>query len=213
MAIQAKLFVVEGATDAQISLKLPTIVGRSGQATLKVRTSVVSREHCRLFEKNGSLFVEDLHSSNGTFVNEEKITEATKMATGDFLKVGPVTLEVFCEVEDRQLSHDPYTGACGVLNDLPQEDAESPSNVHYKETIGGGFLGIDDSMLPVLESRAATAKSADAEFEQMKLGDAEETKPPRKSQKGRLLKKKQPTKKGGVEVEGETLDDFLNKMT
>ena len=181
MAIQAKLFVVEGATDAQISLKLPTIVGRSGQAALKVRTSVVSREHCRLFEKNGSLFVEDLHSSNGTFVNEEKITEATKMATGDFLKVGPVTLEVFCEVEDRQLSHDPYTGACGVLNDLPQEDAESPSNVHYKETIGGGFLGIDDSMLPVLESRAATEKSANAESQQIKLGDTEETKRPRKS--------------------------------
>ena len=213
MAIQAKLIVVEGATDAQISLKLPTIVGRSGQAALKVRTSVVSREHCPLFEKNGSLFIEDLHSSNGTFVNEEKITEATKMATGDFLKVGPVTLEVFCEVDDRQLSHDPYTGACGVLNDLPQEDAESPSNVHYKETIGGSFLGIDDSMLPALESREVTSKSANAEFQQIKLGDAEEAKRPPKSQKGKLPKKKQPTKKKRVEIEGESLDDFLNKMT
>ena len=213
MAIQAKLIVVEGATEAEISLKLPTIVGRSGQAPLKVRTSVVSREHCRLFEKNGSLFVEDLHSSNGTFVNEEKITTATEIATGDFLKVGPVTLEVFCEVDDRQLSHDPYTGVCGVLNDLPQEDAESPSNVHYKETIAGSFLGIDDSMLSVLKSRATTSTSANAEFEQIKLGDTEENKRPRKSQKGKLPKKKQPTKKERVEIKGKSLDDFLNKMT
>ena len=110
MAIEAKLIVVEGATEAEISLKLPTIVGRSGEAALKVRTSVVSREHCRLYENNGSLFVEDLNSSNGTFVNEEKIAKATKIGTGDFLTVGPVTLEVVCKNDEPQYFTRPVYG-------------------------------------------------------------------------------------------------------
>ncbi len=146
MTIEAKLIVVEGATEAEIKLKLPTIIGRSGEASLKVRTSVVSREHCRLYEKNGALYVEDLNSSNGTFVNEEKITAITPIATGDFLTVGPVTLEVVCEKDDRSISHDPYSGDKSVLTESPVPDAESASNVHYQETIEGSFLGIDDSM-------------------------------------------------------------------
>ena len=146
MAIEAKLIVVEGAREAEISLKLPTIIGRSGEAALKVRTSVVSRKHCRLYEKNGGLYVEDLNSSNGTFVNEEKITAVTPIATGDFLTVGPVTLEVVCKNDERSMSHEPYFGDRGVLTESSSPDAESASNVHYQETIDGSFLGIDDSM-------------------------------------------------------------------
>ena len=75
--MKAKLVVVQGADAAEIPLRLPTVIGRSRQAGVKVRTSVVSREHCQLFDKNGNIFVHDLESANGTFVNDVKIDKPT----------------------------------------------------------------------------------------------------------------------------------------
>jgi len=216
MAIEAKLIVVEGATEAEISLKLPTIVGRSGEAALKVRTSVVSREHCRLYEKKGTLFVEDLNSSNGTFVNEEKIADPTKIETGDFLTVGPVTLEVVCKNDDRSISNDPYTGDCGVLNECLQPETESPSNVHYQETIEGSFLGIDDSMPLNLGPHKVAGKSAEPGFDRLKLSSKKKTNQPGqpgKSKKQNLRKKNQSANKEETEEGGHALDHFLKNNT
>ncbi len=95
--MKAKLVVVQGADAAEIPLRLPTVIGRSRQAGVKVRTSVVSREHCQLFDKNGNIFVHDLESANGTFVNDVKIDKPTLLSADDFLTVGPVTLQVVYE--------------------------------------------------------------------------------------------------------------------
>ncbi|MEK6269460.1 MAG: FHA domain-containing protein [Planctomycetales bacterium] len=213
MAIEAKLIVIEGATEAEISLKLPTVVGRSGEAALKVRTSVVSRKHCRLYEKNGTLFVEDLNSSNGTFVNEEKIANATKIGTGDFLTVGPVTLEVVCKNDGRSIAHDPYTGDCGVLNECPQPETESPSNVRYQETIEGSFLGIDDSMPLNPAPHKVVGKSAEPEFDRLKLSSKKKTTKPGKSKKKNFRKNNQSANKEETEERGHALDNFLKKNT
>ena len=216
MTIEAKLIVVEGATEAEIKLKLPTIIGRSGEAALKVRTSVVSREHCRLYEQNGALYVEDLDSSNGTFVNEEKITAVTPIGTGDFLTIGPVTLEVVCEneKEDRSVSHDPYSGDQSVLTESPETDAESASNVHYKETLEGSFLGIDDSMPLKLGSDKSSENRESAENNPLKFSivnqpkKSRRTKPERVDPKNRLQKNQ-----GGKKPEQDgKLDDFLNNF-
>ena len=209
MSIEAKLIVVEGAAEAEISLKLPTVIGRSDQAALKVRTSVVSREHCRLFEKNGFLFVEDLKSSNGTFVNEERITTMTKIASGDFLTVGPVTLKVVCENDTRSIGHDPYTGEYGVLNESPQQDAESPSNVHYKETVEGSFLGIDDSMPLNLGARQVVKKSAGPDLDPLKFDGKGN---PHEPKKEISRKNKRSTKRGTAKKKDQSLDDFLNNI-
>ena len=188
MPIEAKLIVVEGATEAEIRLKLPTIIGRSGEAALKVRTSVVSREHCRLYEQNGALYVEDLDSSNGTFVNEEKIASVTPIGTGDFLTVGPVTLEVVCEneKEDRSVSHDPYSGDQSVLTESPEPDVESASNVHYKETLEGSFLGIDDSLPLKLGSRKSNENSESPESNPLQFNVVNQPKKSRRTKSERV---------------------------
>ena len=208
MSIQAKLIVVEGATEAEIPLKLPTIIGRSGRASLKVRTTVVSREHCRLFDKKGSLFVEDLDSSNGTFVNEEKIDSVTRLSTGDFLTVGPVTLKVVFLVSERALSYDPYSGEHGVLDDVPQSsDVESQSHIHYKETVEGSFLGIDDSLLQALGSREPRANPGEPNLPQALSDAADEKAEENKS----LFQENSPPAKE-KEPDDQALDDFLNNM-
>ena len=68
-------------------------VGRASRADFIVDAALVSRLHCRLTASNDSLEVEDLKSTNGTFVNDKRIERAT-LADGDRLRVGRFELKV-----------------------------------------------------------------------------------------------------------------------
>ena len=50
--------------------------------------SYVSRKHCRLLSEEGSLYIEDLGSSNSTYVNNEIVTEKTRLNKGDEISLG-----------------------------------------------------------------------------------------------------------------------------
>jgi predicted component of type VI protein secretion system len=90
--MKAKLIVVGGdAKAAEVKLKLPTVIGRGREANLTLPHPLVSRKHCEIFEDKGKLCVRDLGSLNGTYVNNERITDATSLPSGDLLTVGAVT--------------------------------------------------------------------------------------------------------------------------
>ncbi len=71
-----------------------TVVGRQDGCQLQIRSSQVSRKHCELFEQDGRLIVKDLGSSNGTFVNGEKVEGEQTLSDGDELSIGSVTFRV-----------------------------------------------------------------------------------------------------------------------
>ena len=54
----------------------------------------VSTLHARVFRRDGSLFVEDLGSTNGTFVNDRPVTGTAPITKGDRLQVGKTVLEL-----------------------------------------------------------------------------------------------------------------------
>lgn len=54
----------------------------------------VSTLHARVFRRDGSLYVEDLGSTNGTFVNDRPVTSPIPLGRGDRLQVGRSVLEV-----------------------------------------------------------------------------------------------------------------------
>ncbi|HMO14837.1 MAG TPA: FHA domain-containing protein [Pirellulaceae bacterium] len=86
------LKVVGGdAKAADIKLKLPTIIGRSKQATLTLPHPLVSRNHCEIFEREGKLWVRDLASLNGTFVDNVKLVGESVLEPTQLLTVGAVT--------------------------------------------------------------------------------------------------------------------------
>ena len=69
-------------------------VGRAAGADFIVDGGLVSRVHCRLTAlPDGTLEVNDLESTNGTFVNGDRIT-TTRLTSGDKLRVGRVELMV-----------------------------------------------------------------------------------------------------------------------
>ena len=68
-------------------------VGRAPRADFIVDAALVSRVHCRLEADAEKLEVIDLSSTNGTFVNDERV-ERANMKSGDRLRVGRVELTV-----------------------------------------------------------------------------------------------------------------------
>ena len=70
-------------------------VGRSPGCGVSTSYDVYSSTmHARLYRRGNQLWVEDLGSTNGTFVNSEQIAKPTKLARGDLLQVGGTVFEV-----------------------------------------------------------------------------------------------------------------------
>lgn len=84
-------------TDGGLTFRLPNgtskTVGRAPRADFIVDAALVSRLHCRITARHDALDVEDLSSTNGTFVNDRRV-ENGQLASGDRLRIGRVELTV-----------------------------------------------------------------------------------------------------------------------
>lgn len=69
-------------------------IGRAGGCGIPLPDDTfVSHLHARVFERNGEVWVEDLGSTNGTFVNGHQLTEAVRLRKGDRVQAGSTVLE------------------------------------------------------------------------------------------------------------------------
>jgi DNA-binding winged helix-turn-helix (wHTH) protein len=71
------------------------IIGRSPDAELFVDAASVSRRHARIRVAGDEASVEDLGSTNGTFVGERRIKSAAPLADGDVIRIGSVELTFY----------------------------------------------------------------------------------------------------------------------
>ena len=73
----------------------PVTLGRGGQNTVPLDgDEFASAQHARVEARTDGVWVEDLGSTNGTFVNGARITTARKLEEGDVLRVGQTDLRV-----------------------------------------------------------------------------------------------------------------------
>jgi len=70
------------------------LMGRAASCTLVLDDDYSSSRHARIFPDQGRWYVEDLGSTNGTFVDRNRITEPTQVGVGSQIKVGQSTLEL-----------------------------------------------------------------------------------------------------------------------
>ncbi len=66
-----------------------TVIGRREDCDLRIPLGDVSRKHCRVVRDGDILKIEDLGSSNGTYLNAQRVQEAL-LSPGDSIQVGPV---------------------------------------------------------------------------------------------------------------------------
>lgn len=94
----AKLIVASGKSAGRaIAIKRnKLLIGRAEECDVRPLSEEVSRRHCAITVGPAEVWVEDLGSRNGTFVNGTKIAERTKVADGDIVRVGSLELKVSC---------------------------------------------------------------------------------------------------------------------
>jgi hypothetical protein len=79
---------VIGLTDQQIT------IGRANDATLVLHDDYASSRHARLFPQDGQWIVEDLGSTNGTYLDRQKVTQPTPVPVGVPIRIGKTVLEL-----------------------------------------------------------------------------------------------------------------------
>lgn len=72
----------------------PLSIGRADACQVILNDTYVSQVHARVYPKDGEWFVEDLGSTNGTYLNRAKVTQPSAVGVGDEIRIGKTTLEV-----------------------------------------------------------------------------------------------------------------------
>jgi pSer/pThr/pTyr-binding forkhead associated (FHA) protein len=84
-----------------LKMEKQIVIGRSSELDMVLVEDMVSRKHAKITVQNGKITIEDLGSTNGTFVNGEKIKQA-RLKEGDRILIGTSILKLIHQGEDRE---------------------------------------------------------------------------------------------------------------
>src|SRR4051794_13116772 len=137
----------EGKT---IEVKLPQfLVGRDPQCHLRPTSPLISKRHCALIQRDGKAYVRDFGSTNGTFVNEERVEGERELHNDDQLKIGPIQLTVRLEAAAAAKPAGAKTPAPATKSGVAPKPAAAPSK--------------SDTPAPATKKPAAASSSSSAE--------------------------------------------------
>lgn len=107
-------------------------IGRDAENSARIDSKKISRHHARIYPKNQEWVIEDLKSTNGVFVNDERVKEAV-LRHGNIVKFGPLSFRYVLEQPplaigprtaepDPESDHTHYGGDPGVIERLIQQE-------------------------------------------------------------------------------------------
>ncbi len=118
-------------------------IGRAEDCQLRVQSSLISRKHCVILVEEGSASIEDCGSTNGTFLNDERLTERCELHSGDRLRVGMLGLEVQLAVsvegKRKPKVHSVQEAAARTAASVPAVQEELDISGWLGETSGAGL--------------------------------------------------------------------------
>jgi pSer/pThr/pTyr-binding forkhead associated (FHA) protein len=77
-----------------VSLDVNLQIGRAEACQVRLEDTYISSFHARIFRRDDGWYVEDLGSTNGTYLNQRRVTSPAELRAGDRLKVGKISLEL-----------------------------------------------------------------------------------------------------------------------
>ncbi len=86
------LDIVEHGSTRRFEGVCPVVIGRSSECDVPLLDPEVSRKHARFDAQNGVVYVSDVGSSNGTFLNERRLDDAIEVRPGDIMDIGATRL-------------------------------------------------------------------------------------------------------------------------
>jgi pSer/pThr/pTyr-binding forkhead associated (FHA) protein len=93
----AKHLVITAGSLAGTTVDLenaPVTIGRAPESTLVLTDDYASSHHARLLPRDGQWYVEDLGSTNGTYLDKTKVTQPTPVPPGAKVRIGKTVLEL-----------------------------------------------------------------------------------------------------------------------
>jgi predicted component of type VI protein secretion system len=128
------------------------LIGREEDCHLRPNSELVSRHHCVFTNDNITLRLRDLGSTNGTFVNGERLKTAVVLKAGDRVSVGKLDFEVVIGDPAAAAGSAPVADAPGTSSDETQFAASAATETHTELPAfapGMQQVGIGDTaMLP-----------------------------------------------------------------
>jgi pSer/pThr/pTyr-binding forkhead associated (FHA) protein len=90
------VLVVDGANQGERAdlAAAPILIGRGNDAAIRLDDDYVSTRHARIAASGDQWFVEDLGSTNGTYIGSARITQPTTLALGTQVRIGKTILEL-----------------------------------------------------------------------------------------------------------------------
>jgi predicted component of type VI protein secretion system len=111
------------------------VIGRHKECHLKANGSTISQHHCAILIRNGKVFVRDFDSTNGTYVNQERVQgEQRELVQDDFLKLGRLVFRVRIEPGEDEEPSPPTTADDSIVAAMLLEPSDS--------TDSAGILGL-----------------------------------------------------------------------
>ena len=88
---QEHLIVTKGPRTGEIInlSKLPITIGREESVEFPIKLENISRKHMRITKGDSGYLIEDLNSSNGTYINDERLEKPRQIKDGDKIALGP----------------------------------------------------------------------------------------------------------------------------
>lgn len=130
-----KLQAITGEiTGQEISVDRDMLVGRHQDADVLLQAAEISRRHAALLLKDQLLWVQDLNSSNGTFINDIRIEQEKQLHDGDIVQFASFKFSVLAPAKE--------------ILDLPEIEAEPVQTTALTQDLS-------DQGMPSLAERAA----------------------------------------------------------
>lgn len=85
---------VQGESHPRRFQQLEIVIGREIGCDLRLTDSTVSGRHARIGFRQGQWWLEDLNSTNGTFLNQTRLTEPMVITAGDEIRCGQVQISI-----------------------------------------------------------------------------------------------------------------------
>jgi len=87
------------ASGQTIPIRVPQfVIGRDPDCNLRPGSAMISKKHCALYVKEGTAYLRDYGSTNGTFLNDQPVKGEVALANDDVVKVGPLQFKIALEV-------------------------------------------------------------------------------------------------------------------
>lgn len=150
--MKLNLKVAQGVHEGKV-IPVPVaqfLIGREESCQLRPASPAVSKRHCGIHVRQGKVFVRDIGSTNGTFVNDEQITQEVEVKDGDRLKIGP--LEFVVQIDKSAVTPKPQPKkSSDAKDDTPAPAAtdiipppKTDSHHEDSEQLAAMLLGTDD---------------------------------------------------------------------